>query len=237
MISSREEKIKIMIVDDDFEIREIVSVLLSDEGFEVIEADCGNTALEILTADIDLMIMNIMMPGLSGYQVSKKIREKSNIPILFLTAKTENSDLLMGYSSGGDDYLIKPFSYSELIARVKGLLRRYLVYQGKKIPSRKEEYIEYGKLRVDCCRNMAWKDERELDLTLTEYRILRLLLSYPKKIFSAQNIYESVWEKPFFPTDSNSVMVFIRKLRDKIEENPSNPVHLVTVRGKGYRIE
>ena len=231
-----EEKTKIMVVDDDQEIREVISVLLSNEKFDVIEAESGQEALRLLAANIDLIILDVMMPGMTGYQVSKMNREISNVPILFLTARTQNSDLVLGYSSGGDDYLSKPFSYSELIARVKGLLRRYTIYQGKKVPIRKAEYIEWNGLRVDCCRNMAWKCGKELDLTSTEYRILRLLLAHPGQIFSAQNIYESVWEEPFFSTDSNSVMVFIRKLRDKIEDNPQNPNIIKTMRGLGYKL-
>ena len=225
MKSVIDAKTRIMVVDDDKEIREVISVLLSNENFEVIEAASGEDALELLTANVDLIILDVMMPDISGYQVSRMIRESSNVPILFLTARTQSSDLA------------KPFSYPELIARVKGLLRRYKVYQGKKVPTRKSEYIEWDCLRVDCCRNMAWKQGKELDLTSTEYRILRLLLAHPGQIFSAQNIYESVWEEPFFSTDSNSVMVFIRRLRDKIEDDPRHPVHLVTVWGKGYRIE
>ena len=232
-----EEKSKIMVIDDDQEIREVISILFSNEDFDVIEAESGEDALKLLTANIDLIILDVMMPGMSGYQTSRIIRERSNVPILFLTARTQNSDLVLGYSCGGDDYLAKPFSYPELIARVKELLRRYTVYQGKQIPERKSEYIEWNGLCVDCCRNMVWKCGKELELTSTEYRILRLLLAHPRQIFSAQNIYESVWEKPFFSTDNNSVMVFIRKLRDKIEDDPRHPIHLVTVWGKGYRIE
>lgn len=233
----KKEKTKIMVVDDDDEIREVIAILLSNENYDVIEAKSGEDALKLLTASIDLIILDVMMPGISGYQTSREIRKLSNMPILFLTAKTQSSDLLMGYSSGGDDYLAKPFSYSELIARVKGLLRRYMVYQGKMVPERKAEYIERGDLRLDICRNMAWKLGKELNLTQTEYRILRLFLSHPGQIFSAQNIYESVWEEPFYSTDSNSVMVFIRRLRNKIEDDPHQPTHLVTVWGKGYRFE
>ncbi|MBM6974976.1 response regulator transcription factor [Intestinimonas butyriciproducens] len=233
----KKEKTKIMVVDDDDEIREVIAILLSNENYDVIEAKSGEDALKLLTASIDLIILDVMMPGMSGYQTSREIRKLSNMPILFLTARTQSSDLLMGYSSGGDDYLAKPFSYSELIARVKGLLRRYMVYQGKMVPERKAEYIEWGDLRLDICRNMAWKLGKELNLTQTEYRILRLFLSHPGQIFSAQNIYESVWEEPFYSTDSNSVMVFIRRLRNKIEDDPRQPTHLVTVWGKGYRFE
>ena len=233
----KKEKTKIMVVDDDDEIREVIAILLSNENYDVIEAKSGEDALKLLTASIDLIILDVMMPGMSGYQTSREIRKLSNMPILFLTARTQSSDLLMGYSSGGDDYLAKPFSYSELIARVKGLLRRYMVYQGKMVPERKAEYIEWGDLRLDICRNMAWKLGKELNLTQTEYRILRLFLSHPGQIFSAQNIYESVWEEPFYSTDSNSVMVFIRRLRNKIEDDPRQPTHLVTVWEKGYRFE
>ena len=233
----KKDKTKIMVVDDDNEIREVIAILLSNENYDVIEAKSGEDALKLLTANIDLIILDVMMPGMSGYQASREIRKLSNMPILFLTARTQSSDLLMGYSSGGDDYLAKPFSYSELIARVKGLLRRYMVYQGKMVPERKTEYIEWGDLRLDICRNMAWKLGKELNLTQTEYRILWLFLSHPGQIFSAQNIYESVWEEPFYSTDSNSVMVFIRRLRNKIEDDPRQPTHLVTVWGKGYRFE
>ncbi len=236
MLKSAVIKECILIVDDDKEIREVIRVLLSSEGYKVIEANSGSDALEIFTPQIDLVILDVMMPGMSGYQVCQAIRETANVPILFLTAKTQSSDLVMGYSSGGDDYLAKPFSYPELVARVKGLLRRYKVYQGKNLPDRKSEFIEWRGIRLDCSENMVWKNGEELNLTDTEYRILRLLMAYPGQIFSTPNIYESVWEEPYLPASGNTVMVFIRKLRDKIEDNPKRPVHLVTVWGKGYRI-
>lgn len=230
-------KAQILMVDDEAEIREVIKILLESEGYEVLEAETGELALAKFSLSTDLIILDINMPGVSGYQVCQKIRSISNVPILFLTAKTQESDLLMGYTVGGDDYLSKPFSYSELLARVKGLLRRYTVYQGKNIQTRRSEYLEWQNIRLNYDRNNVYKDQQELNLTNTEYRTLRLLLSCPRQTFSAQNIYESVWNEPYFPGANNTIMVFIRKLREKIEENPKNPKILVTVWGKGYRIE
>ncbi len=230
------EKRKILVVDDDGEIRGLLRVLLESEGFQVVEAGSGEDALAVFTPDTDMVILDVMMPTISGYQVCLRLRERWNVPILFLTAKTQDSDLTMGYSAGGDDYLAKPFSYPELMARVKGLLRRYYVYRGKE-PDAAPKYLEWRGLKVDGEYNEAWQDGRELDLTTTEYLILRLLLSHQGKIFSAQNIYESVWQEPYFAASSNTVMVHIRRLREKIEEDPRRPKLLKTVWGKGYRIE
>lgn len=237
MLSPTQVKARILVVDDDAEIRQVLKTLLSNEDFEVLEAGSGTEALSRFTPEVDLVILDVMMEGMSGYQVCQALRTHANVPVLFLTAKTQSSDLLMGYSCGGDDYLSKPFSYPELLARVKGLLRRYTVYQGKRIPDRKAEYLEWRGLRLDCTRNLAWKHGAELDLTNTEYRLLRLFMSYPGQIFSIGNLYESVWEEPYLPASGNTVMVFIRKLRNKIEDDPKRPDRLVTVWGKGYRLE
>lgn len=227
---------KIMIVDDDQEIREIVRTLLESEGFVTIEAADGETALSTFSDDIKLVILDIMMSGLSGYQVCLKIRERSNVPVLFLTAKSKDSDLTLGFSSGGDDYLAKPFSYAELLARVKGLLRRYQTYKGKS-EFDEETPLEWKGIVLFQDRNEAYKDGKELTLTDKEYQILRLMLKYRGKLFSAQNLYESIWEEPFYYSSGNTVMVHIRRLREKIEEDPQNPSILKTVWGKGYRIE
>ena len=226
---------KILIVDDDSEIREVVRILLAGENFQVAEAASGEEALAWLEEhEADLVILDVMMEGMSGYQVCLRLREKWNVPVLFLTAKSQESDLTLGYSSGGDDYLVKPFSYPELLARVKGLLRRYQVYRGK--PEAVLEELEWHGLRVSQESNMVWRDRRELDLTDTEWRILRLLLGNRGKIFSMANIYESVWEEPYFTSSSNTIMVHIRRLREKIEDDPCNPAYIRTVWGKGYRI-
>lgn len=231
-----QDNAKILLVDDDSEIREIARILLEGEGFSVAEASGGEEALALFSDDIDIVVLDVMMQGMSGYQACLRLRERSNVPILFLTAKSRDSDLTMGFSSGGDDWLSKPFSYTELIARVKGLLRRYRVYRGK-AGTETEGYVEWRDLRLDREHNEAWKGDKELDLTEKEYQILRLLLTYHGKIFSAQNLYESIWNEPFYAPSSNTVMVHIRKLREKIEENPQEPEILKTVWGKGYRIE
>ena len=225
-----------MVVDDEKEIRDILRILLSSENFKVTEATTPSEALRLIVPDIDLVILDVTMPEMSGYDLCRKIREVSNVPILFLTARNGNSDLMMGYASGGDDYLAKPFSYPELIARVKGLLRRYIVYQGRHTPKPKEEYLTHGNLRIDCVCNHVWKNSIELELTDTEYRILKLLAAYPGQLFTVQNIYETIWEEEYLQSSSNTVMVFIRKIREKIEDDPKNPAILVTVWGKGYKI-
>ena len=227
---------KILVVDDDSEIREIVRVLLESEGYSIVEAASGESALSIFSDQISLVILDIMMDGMTGYQVCMKLRERSNVPILFLTAKNKDSDLTMGFSVGGDDYLAKPFSYAELLARVKGLLRRYFTYSGSNAVD-SDSSLEYGGLVLQQTRNEVWLDGLELKLTDKEYRILQLMLKYRGKIFTAQNLYESVWEEPFYYSSSNTVMVHIRRLREKIEKNPQEPTIIKTVWGKGYRIE
>ena len=228
---------KILIVDDDREIRDVLRILLTSEHFEVAEAGSGEEALRYLdehSGQVDLVILDVMMEGMSGYQVCLRLREKWNVPVLFLTAKSKESDLTMGYSSGGDDYLVKPFSYPELLARVKGLMRRYQVYRGK--PEQAREEAEWGGLRVGLTGNMVWLNDREVDLTDTEWRILRLLIQNQGKIFSMENLYESVWQETYFPSSSNTVMVHIRRLREKIETDPRHPEYIKTVWGKGYRL-
>lgn len=174
----------ILLVDDDLEIREIARVLLESEGFSVVEAADGEATLSMFSSDIDLVILDVMMPGISGYQVCRHLREQSNIPILFLTAKNQDMDLTMGFSSGGDDYISKPFSYTELLARVKGLLRRYKVYKGD-VRSEASRIIEWRGIKLDCERNEVWKGGKEINLTEKAYQILKLLLIHRGKIFSA----------------------------------------------------
>lgn len=230
------ERTKILVVDDNPEIREVLRILLGSEGYEVTEAENGAQALEMLEEGMDLVILDVMMPGISGLKTCEKIREKSNVPILFLTAKTQDADKSMGLLVGGDDYLAKPFSHSELTARVKALLRRYQIYRGK--PAEKQEdCICIGDLEIHRSFNEVKKADQELNLTEIEYQILLLMASNRGKIFSAQKLYETVWNEPYYYTSNGTVMVHIRKLRMKLEDDPQSPRYVVTVWGKGYRVE
>lgn len=231
------DKEMILLIEDDADIREGVRILLESEGYAVMEAENGIQGLGMLSRQTGLVILDVMMPGLSGIRTCEEIRKKSYVPVLFLTAKAQESDKLIGLMAGGDDYLPKPFSYSELLGRVKALLRRYYIYRGQEATglSGRERYIEREGIRLNEEFNEVSVRGRKVDLTETEYHILLLLMQYPGKIFSAQNLYESVWNEPYFYCCNGTIMVHIRKLRVKIEENPHEPRYIQTVWGKGYR--
>ena len=228
---------KILVVDDHAEIREVSRILLESEGFLVEEAQNGEEAVKKVTDDIDLIILDIMMPYKNGYMACKEIREKSNAPILFLTAKSKESDKSMGFSVGGDDYLSKPFSYTELLLRVKALLRRYYVYKGVEDSKEEGNIIHINNIEINLESNEVIKNGKEIILTDLEYKILLLMAQNRNKIFSAENLYESIWEETYYYGANNTIMVHIRKLRMKIEEDPQNPKIIKTVWGRGYRIE
>ncbi|MBR4090048.1 MAG: response regulator transcription factor [Mogibacterium sp.] len=229
----------IMIVEDEPDIREGIRILLRGEGYNIIEAGAGEEALDRMSEMVDLVILDIMLPGISGLKVCEEIRKISAVPILFLTARSQESDKTIGLMAGADDYLAKPFSYAELSARVKALLRRYYVYMGKnqKDITVKDQILTSGRFRIALDRNEVWKDGKELDLTGTEYGILLLLMRNPLRIFSSQNIYENVWNEPYSYNANSTIMVHIRKLRTKIEDDPQNPVYIKNIWGKGYRYE
>lgn len=227
---------QILIADDNSEIREIVKILLESENYEVIEAVDGQDAVDKVTEETDLIILDMMMPNKSGLKACLEIREKTSAPILFLTAKTQDSDKQLAFSSGSDDFLSKPFSYTELVARVKALLRRYYVYRGKE-KVEEAENIAVKDLTIHKDAKSVYIGEKEISLTEIEYQILLLLASKRRKVFSAENIYESVWQQPYFYTCNNTVMVHIRNLRNKLEDDPQHPKYVQTVWGKGYKIE
>lgn len=226
---------KILIVEDDADIREGVRILLEGEGYSVSEAENGRKGVELLKEEPDLVILDVMMPGMSGLKTCEEIRKISYVPVLFLTAKSQESDKLIGPMAGGDDYLAKPFSYSELLGRVKALIRRWKIYRGKEEPEQEQRYIELAGIRLNEEFNEVSVKGTNTELSDIEYNILRLLMKYPGKIFSAQNLYESVWNEPYFYNCNSTVMVHIRRLRVKIEEDPKNPKLILTVWGKGYR--
>lgn len=229
----------ILVVEDEPSIREGIRILLGGEGYVVLEAATGEEALTQINEAVDLVILDIMLPGISGLKVCEEIRKTSTVPILFLTAKSQESDKTLGLMAGGDDYLAKPFSYAELIARVKAQLRRYCVYRGKKqaMSMDTDQILTSGRLRVALDRNEVWKDGMPLDLTEIEYKILALLIQHPQRVFSTHMIYESVWGETYTYSANSTIMVHIRKLRTKIEDDPQNPVYIKNIWGKGYRYE
>lgn len=228
----------ILVVEDDEDIREGVRILLESEGYDVVEAEDGFTALKLLSEETDLVILDVMMPGISGIKTCEEMRKKSYVPILFLTAKSQESDKLIGLMAGGDDYLPKPFSYAELLGRVKALLRRYQIYRGKKSGEQQnDQSLELGGIKIYQDFNEVYVDEKEVELSNIEYNILLLMMRNPQRIFSAQSIYETIWNEPYFYNCSSTVMVHISKLRAKIEKDDQKPRRIITVWGKGYRFD
>ena len=226
----------ILIIEDDKDIREGIKILLEGEGYSVSEAFNGMDGIKQLTSSTNLVILDIMMPGMSGLKTCEEIRRFSYVPILFLTAKSKESDKLIGFMAGADDYLVKPFSYTELFARVRALLRRHQIYDNNKTSTSCPEWIEKHQIKINTSKNLVFMKNEELCLTEIEYKILLLLMQYPTKTFSLQNLYESIWEQNFISTSANTIMVHIRNLRTKIEENPQKPKIVITVWGKGYRL-
>ncbi len=224
----------ILIIEDDKDIRDVLDMLLTHEGYNVLQAEEGISALKIMNEDIDLIILDIMMPGMSGIDVCREIRKNYNAPILFLTAKSADEDKSEGLLAGGDDYLTKPFSETELLARVTALMRRYQVYRGKEKDSGGETYLVAEGLKISEQFNAVWKNGLQIDLTDIEYRMLRMFMKHRNRIFSIKTIYETIWDEPYFYSSNNTVMVHIRKLRKKIEDDPQNPVYIRTEWGRGY---
>lgn len=229
---------KILVVDDDKEIAQAISKLLQKEGLETILAYNGMEALEkVMEEEISLIILDVMMPKLDGLQATMKIREKKNLPIIILSAKGEDSDKILGLSMGADDYITKPYNPMELVARVNAQLRRY-IYLGNKendsIP--KENVITIGDLELDKNSKQLNVNGEVVKVTATEYKILELFMENPGRVFPSEEIYERVWNEKAYAVE-NTVMVHIRRIREKIEINPKQPKYLKVVWGIGYKIE
>ena len=224
---------RILIVDDDPDIRKVLSLLLKDD-YNVSEVADGSAALEHmrLYPDTDLVILDVMMPGMNGYETCDKLREFSNVPVLFLTAKSAENDRISAYGSGGDDFLSKPFSHAELVAKVNSLLRRYREYRGKP-----EAALAVENLEVDFSSRSVKNNGKPIALTDTEYSILEYMLKHRGVTVTAADLYEAVWQEKFLSGSGNTVMVHVLNLRRKIEDNPSNPKILRTVWGRGYQID
>lgn len=230
------ENAKILVVDDDREIAAAIEHLLKIEGFEVVKAGNGLEALDALcSGGIHLIILDVMMPKLDGLSTTMKIREDRNIPIIILSAKSEDSDKILGLSMGADDYVTKPFNPQELVARVKSQLRRYMRL-GDMGSCQHPSQISSGGLCLDkACKSLS-VDGEAVKLTAKEYGIIELLMENAGIVFSAEKIYESVWQEEAYSVE-NTVMVHIRRIREKIEINPKEPKYLKVVWGIGYKIE
>ncbi len=227
------EKQKILVADDARDIREVVRIMLEDAGFEVILAVNGEEAVEKFYPDIDLVILDIMMPECDGINACSRIRERAEVPVLFLTAKSAESDLIEGFEAGGDDYLTKPFSCTELLLRVKALLKRPHI---EKDSTKFKSQIVIQDIILDKDLQQVIRDGEEISLTEIEYRILLLLASNRNHIFTAKEIYEAVWEEAYMPNSTNTVMVHIRNIRKKLGDTGPSPKYVHNIWGRGYRV-
>ena len=231
------EKQTILVVDDDREIVRVIAKLLELEGYQILKAYDGVEALAMLEKHtVHLILMDVMMPKMNGLSAVMKIRETQNIPIIIMSAKTEESDKIIGLSMGADDYVSKPFSTEELVARVKAQLRRYMTL-GSALDSQNEnEEIVLGDLILNKDQKQMYVNGEEVRLTATEYKIVELFMSNPGTVFSAEEIYSRVWHEDAYGVE-NTVMVHIRRIREKIEIDPKNPKYLKVVWGIGYKME
>ena len=226
----------VLVVDDDREIVKAIGINLEREGYKVLKAYDGLEGLELLCANsVQLILIDIMMPRLDGLSATMKIRQDKNIPIIILSAKSEDNDKILGLSMGADDYVTKPFNPLELMARVKSQLRRYMTL-GDMNGGEKGSALLTGGLCFDTETRSLCVDGEPVKLTATETKIVELLMRNPGRVFPAEEIYERVWEEPSFSAE-NTVMVHIRRIREKIEINPKEPKYLKVVWGIGYKIE
>ncbi|WP_032121391.1 response regulator transcription factor [Clostridium amazonitimonense] len=223
----------ILIAEDEQDIRNLIELHLIKEGYNVFKAENGLEALDIFKNNpIDLAILDVMMPKLDGFSLLKNIRENSEIPVIFLTARDEDTDKVLGLGLGADDYMTKPFSPLELIARIQAQLRRYYKYSGKKARST----FTLGDLVLDKESCTVYKNDILLDLNAKEYKILELLMENPGRVYTKKQLYELVWQDSYYG-DDNTIMVHISHIRDKIEDNQRSPKYLKTIRGIGYKLE
>ena len=220
----------ILAADDDMQIREILRILLSAEGYAVQTAENGAQAVDMATDAVDLYLLDMNMPQLSGIGAAEQIRSRFDAPIVFLTAYSGESDKVMGFSVGADDYIVKPFSNAELLMRLRAILRR----SARSAPAAKNT-LTVGDLYLDLDSQTAVKEGQPIPLTPTEFQILRLLASNPRKIFSLEHIYQCVWNDNAVGNDA--IMVHIKNIRKKLGDSSKNPVYIKTAWGKGYYVD
>lgn len=224
----------ILFADDEKDIRNLVKISLEENGYTVLTAQNGKEAWDILnTQEVHMAILDVMMPVMDGFNLVRKIREHSTIPVIFLTARSDDMDKVLGLGLGADDYLVKPFSIAELVARVGAQLRRnneYLASKEKAVQS-----ITYGSLSIDKEKCCVFKDGMPIELGAKEYKLLLHFIENPEKVFTKRQLYQAVWEDEYY-FDDNTVMVHISRIRNRIEDDPQNPKYLKTIRGIGYKI-
>ena len=227
---------RILVCDDEREIRNIIKLLLERVGYEVVVAECADAAISFLRAnrDVDLCIMDVMMPGKSGVEAVAEIREFSTLPIIFLTAKSLESDKEEAYGAGGDDYIVKPFAARELVMKVEALIRRYTTYSGKE----EDDTLRLpGGVVLNADKRQVMKNGVEIEMRDKELEVLVYLSKNRGRSVSASELYESVWGEMALPSSANTVTVHILNLRRKLEDNASSPKLIRTVWGKGYQID
>lgn len=228
----KDGKTCILIADDDREIREILNLLLSSEGYAVITAEDGLQAAQLASDEMDLYILDVGMPGQSGFLAASQIQTRYETPVIFLTAYSGESDKVMGFSVGADDYISKPFSTAELLMRVRAVLRR----SGTGRPSlRRDNQIPLQDLILDLDSQSVLRGAETINLTYTEFKILELLAKHPKKIYSLENIYQSIWHDNAVGDDA--IMVHIKNIRKKLGDSAKTPTYIKTAWGKGYYID
>lgn len=224
----------ILIADDEADIRNLIKISLEEHGYTVLAAQNGKEAWELFsTQDVDLAILDVMMPVMDGFNLLRKIREHSTVPVIFLTARADDMDKVLGLGLGADDYISKPFSVAELIARVGAQLRRsneYLSQKEKPVSS-----ISYGNLSIDKEKCCAFKDGKPIELGAKEYKLLLYFMENPERVFTKQQLYRAVWDEEYY-FDDNTVMVHISRIRSRIEDDPQDPKYLKTIRGIGYKL-
>jgi len=223
----------ILLAEDDKDIRDLISLHLSTEDFKVFLAEDGRKAIELFDNNtIDLAVLDVMMPFYDGFEVLEHIRKTSEIPVIFLTARGDDNDKILGLGLGADDYMVKPFSPIELKARINAQLRRYYKYSAGKL----KNTIKLGYLTLDKESCQIYRENTLLELNAKEYKILELLIENPGKVYTKKQIYESVWDDAYYG-DDNTIMVHMSHIRDKIEKDSKKPVYLKTIRGIGYKME